>query len=669
MRRGMSNIDIALFVKEAMVNINYATLDNVYQLDNGIFLFKMRKKGATFDLLFEPGRRIHLTSYKYNIPKTPPHFCRMLRRFIRRGIVERVYQQDMDRIVVLEIRKGDVLYKLFLEVFGDGNIILVDEENKIRLALRYKRMRDRNILIKETFSPPPKSTRLNIMEDDFEKFRELLRESKGDTVSRFLVLKLGIGKDYAEELCECSDVDMREKVDGLEDDEIRKLWDGILRIRESMKGGKLSPVVYLDGGKPISYSAFKLKIYDGYECKEFPSFNEALDHYFTHLSKEMVRDVVESEKEKRIKELRNIVVKQQRYMTELMRKMESYKKLGTILFQEIKKLDEARDVVKNGLKEGGDKGLILSRLKEIFEGSVLSPEYFDHKEIVFIVDGEKVKVPLKGSLGEFAGKYFEDVKKFESKVERIREIIKDAEDKIREVEEEILVEVEERRKRIRVKAKKKWYEKFRWFFSSEGILVLGGKDATSNEVLFKKYVESRDVVFHADVQGSPLVVLKGDAGKDTIEETAQFTASFSKAWKMGWGNVDVYWVYGDQISKTPPSGQYLKKGSFIIKGKRNFIKNVPLELAVGLYYDDGFKFMCGPPKAVSKWCKRFVRIRPGKEKKESVTKTILSFLSKDLKEQILDLDDLINVLPPGGLDIVSFSEDEGVERRGKDSSG
>ncbi|MCD6381054.1 MAG: NFACT family protein, partial [Candidatus Odinarchaeota archaeon] len=575
MRRGMSNIDIALFVKEAMVNINYATLDNVYQLDNGIFLFKMRKKGAAFDLLFEPGRRIHLTSYKYDIPRTPPHFCRMLRRFIRRGIVERVYQQDMDRIVVLELRKGNVLYKLFLEVFRDGNIILVDEENKIRLALRYKRMRDRNILIKETFAPPPKSTRLNIMKDDFEKFNELLRESKGDTVSRFLILKLGIGKDYAEELCEYSGVDMREKVEELGDDEIRKLWEGILKVREHIMSGKLSPVVYLDDGKPISYSAFKLKIYDGYECKEFASFNEALDYYFINLSKEMVRDVVESERERRIKELRNIVVKQEGYMAELTRKMESYKKLGTILFQEIKKLNEARAVVKEGLKRGSDKGLILSHLKEIFEGSAFSPEYFDHKGIVFTIDGEKVKVPLKGSLGEFAGKYFEDVKKFESKIERIRKIVKDAKDKIRKVEEEILVEVEERKKRIRAKTKKKWYEKYRWFLSSEGVLVLGGRDATSNEVLFKKYVESKDVVFHADVQGSPLVVLKGDAGKDTIEEAAQFTASFSKAWKMGWGNADVYWVYGDQVSKTPPSGQYLKKGSFIIRGKRNFIKNVP----------------------------------------------------------------------------------------------
>ncbi|MHA1506668.1 MAG: ribosome rescue protein RqcH [Candidatus Asgardarchaeia archaeon] len=662
MKYGMSNIDIVLFVKEAMVNINYATLNNIYQLDNGIFLFKIRTKEGTLDLLFEPGKRIHLTSYKYGVPKTPPHFCRMLRTFIRRSIVESIYQQDMDRIVVLELRKGDALYKLFLEVFGDGNIILVGKDNKIKLALRYKRMRDRNILINETFSPPPKSIGLNILEDDFEKFNEFLMECKGDTVSRFLILRLGIGKDYAEELCELSGIRMREKVGELKEDEIKELWDKILKIRENIKSGKLSPVVYMEDGKPIAYSAFKLKIYEGYEFKEFPSFNEALDYYFVYFSREMVKDVVESEKEKRIKELENIIVKQEEYMSELIKKMESYRKLGSILFQEINKLNEARDFVRRGLKEKVDRNSILSHLKEIFEGSMISPKDFDHAGILLLVDGEKVKVPLKGSIGEFAGKYFEDIKKFESKIERIKEIIRDAKDKIERTREEMLMEVEKKEKKIRVKTKKRWYEKYRWFVSSEGVLVFGGRDATSNEVLFKRYVEDKDIVFHADVQGSPLVVVKGKVGEDTMEEAAQFTASFSKAWKMGWGNADVYWVYGEQVSKTPPSGQYLKKGSFIIKGKRNFIKNVPLELAVGLYYDDGFKFMCGPPKAVSKWCKRFVKIRPGKEKKESVAKKIMSFLSKGLEEPILELGDLINILPPGELDIVSFSEDGELER-------
>jgi len=47
--------------------------------------------------------------------------------------------------------------------------------------------------------------------------------------------------------------------------------------------------------------------------------------------------------------------------------------------------------------------------------------------------------------------------------------------------------------------KQKWFEQFRWFISSDGFLVIGGRDAQSNEDIVKKYLEKRDIFFHAHV--------------------------------------------------------------------------------------------------------------------------------------------------------------------------
>ncbi|MHA1349911.1 MAG: NFACT RNA binding domain-containing protein, partial [Promethearchaeota archaeon] len=136
------------------------------------------------------------------------------------------------------------------------------------------------------------------------------------------------------------------------------------------------------------------------------------------------------------------------------------------------------------------------------------------------------------------------------------------------------------------KPQKKWYEKFRWFTSSDGFLIIGGRDASSNETIFKKYIEPNDMIFHTNFPGSPLTVIKNPENKQipekSIKEASNFVASYSVAWKENWGIVDVFYVFANQISKTPPTGEYLPKGSFMILGKKNIIKGAKTEIALRL---------------------------------------------------------------------------------------
>ncbi|HDN90919.1 MAG TPA: DUF814 domain-containing protein, partial [Candidatus Aenigmarchaeota archaeon] len=248
------------------------------------------------------------------------------------------------------------------------------------------------------------------------------------------------------------------------------------------------------------------------------------------------------------------------------------------------------------------------------------------------------------SIGEVANRFFEGAKRFEEKLKGLEEAMKETRKRLEELEEK---KVELKVKEIK-RRKREWFEKFHWFFSSENFLVIGGRDAIQNEILFKKHLEKDDVVLHTDIPGSPLTIVKGGkkASEATLREAAIFTASFSRAWKY---NVvpKVYWVGAEQISKSPPSGQFLPKGSFMIRGKRNFVKDLELRIAISYEEINGdLRVIYGPEDSIRRKNKRYVVVVPGEERKEAVAKKILKLLGVNL-----DINEIIRALPSGGVKI------------------
>ncbi|MGA3020586.1 MAG: NFACT family protein [Candidatus Micrarchaeales archaeon] len=148
------------------------------------------------------------------------------------------------------------------------------------------------------------------------------------------------------------------------------------------------------------------------------------------------------------------------------------------------------------------------------------------------------------------------------------------EKKVKELEEKKLIS-----KGLTKREEREWYEKFYWFFTSEGTLAIGGRSAQQNELINSKYFDDGDLFFHANVFGASFVVLKnGTSSSEKIKaEAAQFAACFSKAWDEGQSSVDVFSAKRDQVSKSQSSG-YLATGSFLIKGERGWYRNVKLEL-------------------------------------------------------------------------------------------
>ena len=135
----------------------------------------------------------------------------------------------------------------------------------------------------------------------------------------------------------------------------------------------------------------------------------------------------------------------------------------------------------------------------------------------------------------------------------------------------------------KMKRAKEWFEKYRWFHTSGGKLVVAGRDAKQNDMLVGKTMADDDLFFHADIQGAPATILVGGkgAGGQEKKETAQFAASHSSAWKVGAAAVDVYAVEKSQLSKHA-SGGYVGAGGFAIAGEREWFRETPLGLAVGV---------------------------------------------------------------------------------------
>ena len=219
---------------------------------------------------------------------------------------------------------------------------------------------------------------------------------------------------------------------------------------------------------------------------------------------------------------------------------------------------------------------------------------------------------LRKSLFDNANEYYERGKHAKEKAQNAQTALNDSKKKLADIERELQEAealkslkpaqiVEALAKRKEEMANKQWYEKFRWFTSSDGFLVVAGKDTVSNEVLIKKYTKQEDVVFHAEITGSPFVVVKAqgkEVSEQTLKEAAEAAASYSRAWRENAGTADVYWVKVDQLSKSGSSGESIPHGAFFVVGKRNWYNNTPLRIAVGIIIGEETGFVGGPIDSV-----------------------------------------------------------------------
>ncbi len=263
----------------------------------------------------------------------------------------------------------------------------------------------------------------------------------------------------------------------------------------------------------------------------------------------------------------------------------------------------------------------------------------------------EIEIFFEKNLEKNASMYFDKSKKLKQKAKNIEQAIKQTEKKI---EKEKKRKSKLKPKPVIKKRKTEWFEKFHWFYSSENFLIAGGRDASSNETLVKKYMKKEDVYFHADIVGAPHCIIKTEnkkPGQKTLNEAAGFAACFSKAWKEGIASVDVYSVKPEQVSKKAPSGEALGKGAFMIYGERKWFKKTPLDFFIGFQkIKNIFRIISGPKEAIEKHSDFVLNVKQGSEKKGLVAKKIKTFFDKKAGHNF-PIEEVEKMLPSGKMEL------------------
>jgi len=663
MKKQFTSFDVNAVVRELSEAVLDSRVSNVYQLSSKTLLFKLRKADKpVFWLILDAGRRLHLTSYTVKKPKVPPSFCMALRKYLRNVWLTGVEQYEFERVVVFTFKTNAGVMRLFLELFGDGNIILVGENGKILQALSYKRMRDRNIIRGEVFHFPPPSGK-NPSKVSKEELLQELRNVGDVEVVRGLARFLGVGGFYAEEVLLRAGVDKKTPCNALTDAVVDAVFENLHDMLAQVTGGKLEPCVVLDEtGSFVDVVPFRLKRYAGFGHQSYGSFTEALDEFYVRVGA-ILRALVAAAGD--VEELRNeearlkrIFAGQEKVLIEAEATSEKNRRIGDVIYAHSGDLQALLNMFLAGKTSGMEWGEVVSDVlaekKAGLRHSVFFESFVSKGLVVNVcVDDLCFGLSLRKSLFDNAARFYEQSKRAKRKMKGVRAALEETRKKLDEVEAKI-GEAEELGKIKPAKAveeiverkikRKEWFEKFRWFVSSDGFLVVAGKDAVSNEVLVKKYTEDDDVVFHADVVGAPFVVVKTEGkepSQQVLREAGEFAAAFSRGWREGFASVDVYWVEPDQLSKGGPSGEYVSRGGFVVRGKRNWMRGASLETAVGVVMeDDGeIKFVGGPVQSVEAKTNAYVVVVPGDLKGKEVFKHVLAALAgkipKEQREKVL----------------------------------
>ncbi|MDR2866102.1 MAG: NFACT family protein [Methanomassiliicoccaceae archaeon] len=635
MKKEMSAFDVRAVVKE-MTFLEDAHMDKIFHWGAGNVLFRINVQGqGKKELFFKDKKWLYMPSEKPETPAAPTSFASYLRKYVDNARIGKITQAGFDRIVILELLKSDASYQLIFEMFGGGNVLLV-LDGKIMNCLIHKVRRDRTVRPGEDYVMP--RSRFDPTGSTIDHFRQLLMSSATDLV-RTLAMDANLGGQYAEEMCKRTGIRKNTKPSELKEGQISELYDAMNGIVSSALSST-NAVMYKDGDGIVDIAPADLQIYGSYEKHIFDSVSAAIDHLITTAKEEEEEEFVDPETEK----LQRRVDRQRETIEEYRTEAGDLKIRADSVYSNYQKVNELLEVLAVQSKRLGWDKLKEGAMKIPFVSSV-DPS----KSLVTAdLDGLKVTLDYTKGIDANASDIYQKGKDINDKATRAAAALKDSEEQL------------ERRMKGAAKAKaiaqsraaptkQFWFERYKWFITSNNLLVLAGRDARTNDNVVKKHLKDQDVYVHADVHGAPSVIIKGGAAakEDDLREACIFALTQSKAWSSSVPEGSAFWVFPDQVSKTPQAGEFLPKGAFVIRGKRNYEYHLPIKLAVGeMTYEKTRKVMCGPVDVVAKISQKYVTISPTKTKGGKKTAELAKLFSVPEEE-------IARIAPPGEFDVTN----------------
>ena len=639
-----------------------------------IFLVKFRAPNIRHDLLIDSGFRCHLTSFVRTTAAAPSPFVDKLRKVLKTRRVTAVSQVGTDRVI--EFQFSDGAYRLFLEFYAGGNIILTDgslnvltllrridngpEHEQLSIGSRY----DLNLRQNYAGVPPltkqrlreglqetidnPKEPKTAPSKRSKEKGSGSLRKSLALTINEYPPIliehcldKAGISRNTSPE-----DICTSEKLL----DELLVALEEAKRITEEVISAEVSRG-YIIAKKPAQASTENLSTtksshessYEDFQpfrpsengadnqsiVFEFDNFNHTVDEFFSSIEGQKLesrlaeREVTAKKKleatrrehEKRLGGLQQVqelnIRKAEAIQANIARVEETVAAVNGLIAQGMDWVDISRfieqeqsrgnpvaQLIKLPLKLHENTVTVLlgeaeadNEMDSSYVGSDTESELDEeekHQPEPEDVGETRLAIDINLSLSSWvnASQYY-DQKKFAA--EKEEKTLKASSKALKSAEQKIAVELKkglnQEKDILRPIRKQFWFEKFHYFVSSDKYLVLGGKDAQQNEMLYRRYLKKGDIYVHADLNGAPSVIIKNNPSTpeapippSTLSQAGSLAVCASDAWNSK-AVMAAWWVHFDQVSKTAPTGEYITTGAFMIRGKKNFLP--PAQLIMG----------------------------------------------------------------------------------------
>jgi len=654
----LSGIELRYLVNEIRNTvIKGYYVSNITAITKDSFLFKLHHSTEPDIILMVSTKGIWITRLKFKQIEENV-LISIIKTELERAKLESVEQIDSERIITIKFKLMDGKTRIMVgEFFGQGNIILCDESMQILAILNPIEVRHRTLKAGFRYVHPPVRG-IDVFTISVEKLRTMRSAAEKDLdILRWIGRNISLPKKFVEEIARKAGI-TNKKVAQLSDDDLEKMYNTIKTLVTDVSSGKNhEPIIILGtDGKPqdalpiITDDAAKLPV------KRVDSYMDAVDGALTRDILDLGRNMQTIEMGKQIAILEHDLEEQNKAKEKVISKSFVIRNLANQLMM----------LSNRGVDSFNDD--LIKQLLATNSASTINEKGMNFLEVV----NERVSIGYN-NLPKVASLLYSRAKEMErgsASIEEAKAMLLAQIDKLRNQKDLIHSRIV-----IKQHVSKEWYERYHWFITSDGLLAVGGRDSSSNSALVRKHLTEQDIVFHAEIYGSPFFILKNSAGISEIEKSlhqvAQATVSFSRGWKDGLSSADAYWVKADQIKKGAPTGQFLPKGSFVIEGKRNYVKGVEIRLALGIMQknNNGYTLFCGPADAIKKRSLIYSILVPGGSDPANIAKKIKSEFVRESGDdnelagfiKSLSVDEFVRTIPYGKSKI-SFTE-RGEERR------
>ncbi|KAL0232777.1 hypothetical protein GEMRC1_011524 [Eukaryota sp. GEM-RC1] len=651
MKARLTSTDLFHVIAELKSRILGSYVTNIYDVDTRLFLFKLHRPEHNETLLYESGVRFHSSAAVSRETGVPSGFTLKLRKHLRGRRLVNIEQVGIDRVVKLSFGFADQLCFLVLELFTPGNVILLNSSNEILSCLRRStpgsepRIAPGSVFIPEmharTFHPVSISS-LSLPLQKAAASRDIIQKKKKkglqgfppNSIGNSLATFFSLGPQYTEVVLRRAGVEPRTLAQEVLDSEaimnsivsqFNVLEQELLSPTEKHEGYILfkenAPQVDLQEAVATGVSEFELisrklrelsttsiveflpKLIEEDPAKilKISSFNFAIDVCFARLEEASAQADVESKQRAVDQKLVKIESFHEQQVSSLENTEVSLLKKARVVEENVELVDLILETVSTCVNSGMNFKDILKLIENSHEGGlgqfVHSSNLPQRKITIFLplyneTTEEEEAVTVELSLSETAlsnvRHLYEKAKKARHKKSKALDahssVVKRAEKKAQKAVDHMSLRASVVHSRTTF-----WFEKFNWFISSENFVVVAGRDLMQNEILVKRYLSPKDIYIHSTVHGAASVLIKI---KDvyptnvTLQEAGGFAVCHSRCWEQKVVSSS-YWVFGHQVSQTAPTGMSVASGSFVIRGKKNFLDTSPLIMGVGILFKLG----------------------------------------------------------------------------------